>query len=268
MPAKGVTKILVTIFICAQFCGRLYGEDQMPMNVTPEASSTKTIMAAVCDAEPVEGRRKGSWSCASCPSYVKSTTHEAFKLERIYLGSFTGAKNEALAVMSGCDRSAHEYGGTALLEKSGSSWRRTAFYPDLLSGFEECLPFKSKEDRTSLICRESYQHGGINDWIAVVRFDGTTLDYRHILDGMYSNIGEGDPCDGAVAMSVRLLGDRLSPENAFLVSIDETDFDPPPDAVCDFHSGRIPEMNKSERHRILRYSFDGKDATPEPHHTQ
>jgi hypothetical protein len=107
-----------------------------------EEKEALSILETVCPkqirTEPLKAGK--AYGCGGCPAFTgfggqppSKGTEPDFELRKVLKGSFTrpGA-SELLAEFSGCEAHVNNLGGTLLLEKAGTGWRRVRYMAGLV----------------------------------------------------------------------------------------------------------------------------------------
>jgi hypothetical protein len=117
-----------------------------------------------------------SYGCGGCPSFTSFTGQPAskgnepdFELRNVLKGAFTrpGA-NQVLAEFYGCEPHAYNFGGTLLLEASGSKLRRVHYYQGII-GIVRGYPLRS--GREIVLSQAGYSGQGTSTgWVSTYDF--------------------------------------------------------------------------------------------------
>ena len=100
------------------------------------------ILQAVCpsDAREISTAHGKEYGCDVCPGFSSFRGEHFnprgrlnFQFSKILTGSFTAARaKQTLAEFFGCEPHSENFGGTLLLEDSGTSLQRVRFYPGII----------------------------------------------------------------------------------------------------------------------------------------
>ena len=139
----------------------------------PSPADLADLLRAICGREHVGRPTAGSLpECREVPGYP---THCAGSLQigGVTRGSFTSPSAvEALADYEGCEPHAGNFGGSVLLRRRGTGWKRVAFLPRQRSA--TCLRLPRLDGAEALACYSSWSGQGEEDGaIDLLRFDAT-----------------------------------------------------------------------------------------------
>lgn len=113
----------------------------------PNPELAAGVLAALCPND------RGPMRCESCPPPVDFGLSLPWTIHAIRRGSFTAAGRDELAVDgTGCAPHSLHWGGTLLLERSGSGWKVMRFEAGLRTN--DCVVFRGPGGRDLLVCTE------------------------------------------------------------------------------------------------------------------
>jgi hypothetical protein len=155
----------------------------------PSDEEALTILQAICPGKVRSHTLKNgkSYGCGGCPALTSfsgqppsSGTEPDFELRKVLKGSFTrpGA-SEQLVEFFGCEPHADNFGGTMLLEKSGSKLRRVRYFQGVV-GIVRSYPLKS--GREIVLSQGGYTGQGISTgWVSTYDFSAKPDPAEHTL---------------------------------------------------------------------------------------
>jgi len=170
--------------------------------------------------------------------------------------------------MYGCEPHSNNFGGTALLERTGQVWHQLDFFPSALPS--ECLEFKAQDGLTTLACYQSAEYnGGVESaWVDFIRSTGTTLGVEDLFAGLGDRINAlnsewRDFLCWDWALDIKK--DAAQPERALLVDIRGARRSPNSEENGWVMCGKnVIAASTVKGHFILRYLFDGLSMTLDP----
>jgi hypothetical protein len=196
-PASLIGFFRICMLLCSltllshQTAGATTEEEQLRQVI--EQFSTKeqmSMLQAVCDIGTLD-TSDGDAYCNACPRYT-SAGHISrdFTPDGIITGSFTRPHvNEALLNMEGCEDQNRLYGGTVLLQKDASGWRRVWYK----AGYrlEGCMKFITVRGVAGLLCRQSHISQNILRgellWVDIQGVGLTTTSLAPFIDNIDSD---------------------------------------------------------------------------------
>lgn len=230
------------------------------------ASSTldaKAIAAAVCAPEPAAQLTYGApsklrWGCAHCPQGTGDAGRKGpFLLERTFGGSFMGSAPQSLAVFDGCETHVDEGGGSFILTRTKTGWRKGAYFKAYRP--EKCLTLGDKAGRDFLACLQTHQGTGgfLAAWFSLAMFDQDGIHEDKFLSDLFSSVYGGDNESGVCRSSTptNFSVDQKEPRKNFRIGIDyeEHPLDSPAgDSGYCVSTGDMPTTRKRYE---LHYSF-------------
>lgn len=124
----------------------------------PTAAETKELLAAVCPGSSRFG--KGSASCETCPSFVKSGWDERFGLRSVVYGKFLDTHTpNAVLDFDGCEPHANNFGGSVILRWKGlTRWEFVRYEPG--SRTSDCQKITAGDGHDLLLCRVGWMGQG------------------------------------------------------------------------------------------------------------
>jgi hypothetical protein len=144
----------------------------------PEEKEALSILETVCPkqvrTEPLKAGK--AYGCGGCPAFTgfageppSKGAEPDFELRKVLEGSFTrpGA-SELLAEFFGCEPHVNNFGGTLLLEKAGTGWRRVRYLAGLVGIVRGCA---RKDGREILLDQGGYTGQGTSTgWVSTYDF--------------------------------------------------------------------------------------------------
>lgn len=154
-------------------------------------------MQEVCESSAaVQIDPKGHFQCSVCPSYTDfHGTRESFDLNKAYQGHFSTTNTEQLLLaMAGCEPHVSGLGGTILLTRDGTVWKKAAYYKG--DNASNCLSFRAHDRLDRLVCLAGDAHFGTAVyWINAESYKDTSLHAEPLLQDISANMA-GSPLGG------------------------------------------------------------------------
>jgi len=196
---------------------------------TEEISGAKQIdrraMQEVCESSAaVSIDPKGSFQCTVCPSYTdfQGNNRESFDLQAVYQGHFSTANAEQLLlVLAGCESHASGLGGSILLTRDGTIWKKSRYF----KGDKplKCLSFKARDGLDRLVCFAGDAHFGTAAyWISAVSYKDNSLHAEPLLTGIGGNMGSGSPAAGYCYEQDITTFEKLPSDTGLMVVVKQT----------------------------------------------
>lgn len=120
-----------------------------------DSSISYALMQSICKDRGEDGSRK--CLCSKLDDSYKDSS-EMFSFEEFFYGSFTDSNaEEMLVITSGCEAHANNWGGSMLLRKTGTAWKKI-FYRAGHPG--KCKKIHSMNNQSELLCHDEYMNQG------------------------------------------------------------------------------------------------------------
>ena len=130
----------------------------------------------------------GQSQCTVCPSYTDfHGNREPFYLRAVYQGHFSATNGEQLLVaLNGCESHASGFGGSVLLTRDGTVWKKSAYFKG--DSAWKCLSFKARDGLDRLVCSAGDSHAGNSVyWISAASYKDNALHAEPLL-GLSGNM--------------------------------------------------------------------------------
>ncbi len=218
----------------------------------------RSAMQEVCESNAtIEVDPKGTFQCTVCPSYTdfQGNNRESFDLQAVYQGHFS-AKNaeQLLLVMAGCESHASGLGGSILLTRDRTIWKKSGYF----KGDKplECLSFKSRDGLDRLACFAGDAHfGTASYWINAVSYKDNSLHVDPLLQDIGANTAGGFPAAGYCYEQEINKFEKLPSDSGFTVRVTQSRGLAPPAAEGSCGETEIP-MEPAQTVN-LTFQFDG-----------
>lgn len=136
------------------------------------------ILQAVCpsDAREISTAHGKEYGCDVCPGFSSFRGEHFnprgrlnFQFSKILTGSFTAARaKQTLAEFFGCEPHSENFGGTLLLEDSGTSLQRVRFYPGIIGMLRT---WRMKDGRDVVLTQGGDTGQGVStNWVPTFKF--------------------------------------------------------------------------------------------------
>lgn len=182
----GGTAVAPTMSVHGQAAQEVAGANAMDRSALQEVCES----SATISIDP-----KGHCQCSVCPSYTDfHGNRESFDLQEMYPGHFsTTSTEQLLLVMMGCEPHVSGFGGSILLTRDGTVWKKSAYFKGEKP--TKCFSFKARDGLDRLVCLAGDQHfDGFASWISAVSYKDNSLRTESLLE-VGGNTG-GSPAAG------------------------------------------------------------------------
>jgi hypothetical protein len=187
---SGFVFVAIVVFAQSAF-GQ--ADDEIPIPKQVDASVRQLVCEndATATTDP-----KGHFQCNVCPSDTDfHGTRQPYALNLAYQGHFsTTNADQLLLVMWGCEAHVSGFGGSILLTRDGTVWKKSAYF----KGDKpiQCFSFNGHDGLNHLACRGGDAHFGNADyWISAKSYEGASVHEQPLL-AVGSNLGSGSPRAG------------------------------------------------------------------------
>jgi hypothetical protein len=223
----------------------------------------RSAMLEVCEkSAAVEIDPEGDFQCGLCPSYTDfQGSRESFRLNKAYQGHFSAPNTEQLLLaLNGCEPHVSGFGGSILLTRDGTAWKRSAYFKG--DNASNCLSFRAHDGLDRLVCLAGDAHFGTSaEGIIAESYKDASLHQEPLLQGIGSNMG-GTPQSGYCYEQDIAKFEKLPSGTGLKVVVTQTKgLAPPGEGSC----GETEIQMEPAQTLNLNFQFDGDHfaLTPE-----
>ncbi|MGA7770013.1 MAG: hypothetical protein WCA27_27770 [Candidatus Sulfotelmatobacter sp.] len=219
-----ITVVVLTMAAHGQAAEEIPGAKQIDRRAMQEVCES----SATISVDP-----NGHFRCAVCPSYTDfHGNRESFDLQAVYQGRFSTTNSEQLLLaLTGCEPHASGFGGSILLTRDGTVWKKSAYFKGQKP--TKCLSFKARDGLDRLVCFAGDAHFGTSaSWISALSYKDNSLHAETLLD-VGGNMALGSPAAGYCYEQDITTFEKVPSDTGFMVVVTQTrGLAPSGDASC------------------------------------